>query len=81
MYRRLVVFRHALTALLALCGAGFAHADARQHLHAALVRNVALVFFKATRAKAPEKGGQPFSMRMLHADFNSPAIKVVPPAQ
>ena len=81
MYGRLVMFRHALAALLALSGAGFAPADARQHLHAALVWNLALEFCKATRVLAPEKGGRPFSMRMLHTDCNSPAIKVVAPAQ
>lgn len=42
------MFRRTLVALLALSFAGAACADARQELHAAFVRNVALTSFKAT---------------------------------
>lgn len=42
------MFRRALVALLALSFAGAACADARQELHAAFARNVALKSFKAT---------------------------------
>ena len=52
------MFRHALVSLLALSGAGSAHADARQDLHAAFARNVALTSSKATMAKELEKGWQ-----------------------
>ena len=42
------MIRRALVALLALAFAGVACADARQELHAAFARNVALKSFKAT---------------------------------
>lgn len=47
------MFRRAIVALLALTLAPAAWADARQELHAAFVRNMALKSFKATMVELP----------------------------